>query len=95
LAERTTNTSDEGDEHQQGSSSPSTKESLPMLRCYIAVEIWLKSLGSVDEEGASSVEYALMAGLIAIGIIGMFTFFVKRVELSFNRVPTTWSSGEG
>ena len=38
-----------------------------------------------DERGATSVEYGLMLGLIAIGCITAFTFFGRAIRAAFNR----------
>lgn len=40
--------------------------------------------------GATSVEYALIAGVIAVGVIGSYAFFTTKVGVTFNKVPTTW-----
>lgn len=40
--------------------------------------------------GATSVEYALIAGVICVGVIGSYAFFTTKVGVTFNKVPTTW-----
>ncbi len=48
------------------------------------------------EHGATAVEYALMVGLVAIGIIGSVTFLQGKVGTSLNTVggamTTTWKA---
>jgi Flp pilus assembly pilin Flp len=61
-----------------------------MLRCFVIVENWLRGLAVDDEEGATAVEYALMAGIFSVGIIGSFTYFARTVTTEFNKVPQTW-----
>ncbi len=41
-----------------------------------------------SEKGATAVEYALMVGLLAIGIIGSVTFLKGKVGSTFNRAGT-------
>lgn len=41
-----------------------------------------------DEEGATAIEYALIAGLIAVAIIGGLTLLGNEVEGLFNRIST-------
>jgi Flp pilus assembly pilin Flp len=43
-----------------------------------------------EGRGATSVEYAIMAGVISVGIIASFAYFTTRVATNFNKVPTTW-----
>ena len=52
----------------------------------------LHSRGAIErrDHGATSVEYAIMAGVIAVGVIGSFWFFTTKVAVNFNRVPQTW-----
>ena len=38
-----------------------------------------------DERGATSVEYALMLGIIAVGCITSFTYFGRANRTAFNR----------
>lgn len=42
-----------------------------------------------DEEGVTAIEYALIAALIAIVIIGAVTFVGTQVEATFDKVGTT------
>ena len=44
-----------------------------------------------DERGATSVEYALMLGFIAIGCITAFTFFGRANRTAFNRTSNAIS----
>ena len=39
-----------------------------------------------DEEGATAIEYALIAGLIAVAIIGALTLLGNRVNLVFSNI---------
>lgn len=41
-----------------------------------------------DEEGATAIEYALIAGLIAVAIIGGLSLLGNEVENLFNRIST-------
>jgi pilus assembly protein Flp/PilA len=41
-----------------------------------------------DDEGASSVEYALLASLIAVAIVGAVTTFGAKVAASFTSSAT-------
>ncbi len=43
----------------------------------------------IDERGATSVEYALMAMFIAVGIITSVSVFTKRVGNMFNTYSNT------
>lgn len=40
--------------------------------------------------GATSVEYAMIAGVISVGVISSYAFFTTKVGVTFNKVPTTW-----
>jgi Flp pilus assembly pilin Flp len=63
-----------------------------LLRCFVVTENWIRTVASPREEGATSVEYGLMVGVLGLGIIGSFTYYVKTVGTAFNKVPTTWPS---
>jgi pilus assembly protein Flp/PilA len=43
----------------------------------------------IEERGATAVEYALMVGLIAIGIITSVVFLKDKVATTFNKVGNT------
>lgn len=43
------------------------------------------------DRGATAVEYAIMVGMIALGIVSSVKFFGTSVQKSFNQVPVTWS----
>ena len=45
-----------------------------------------------EERGATSVEYGLMLGLIAIGCISAFTFFGRANRGAFNRTSNAISA---
>ncbi len=42
-----------------------------------------------DEEGATSIEYALIAAIVSVGIITALTVFAEALSSVFNRVSTT------
>ena len=63
-----------------------------LLHRFVATENWIRTLLDDGEEGATSVEYALMIGVLGLGIIGSFTFYARSVGTAFNKVPTTWPS---
>ena len=46
-----------------------------------------------DEEGATAIEYALIAGLIAVVIIGALTALGNKVGDLFNYVATKLNNG--
>ena len=48
-----------------------------------------------DEDGLESVEYALLAVLIALGIIGGVTALATWINGTFNNVATTAPPGGG
>ena len=41
-----------------------------------------------DEEGATAIEYALIAGLIAVAIIGALSLLGNEIDGLFNRIST-------
>ena len=43
----------------------------------------------IEERGATAVEYALMVGLIAVGIIGAVVTLKTKISETFNKVSTT------
>ncbi len=43
----------------------------------------------IEERGATAVEYALMVGLIAVGIIGAVVALKDKISGSFNKVSFT------
>ncbi|MBT8004778.1 MAG: Flp family type IVb pilin [Rhodospirillales bacterium] len=45
-----------------------------------------------DRQGATAIEYALIASLISIAIIGSLTFFSGGVSDMFNNVSNTLQS---
>lgn len=42
-----------------------------------------------DESGAAAVEYALLAGLIAVVIVTSVTALGKKIDFIFNSIATT------
>ena len=63
-----------------------------LLRCFVVTDNRIREILRDREKGATSVEYALMLGVLGIGIIGSFTFYVRSVGTAFNKVPQTWPS---
>lgn len=49
----------------------------------------------LQEDGATAVEYSLMVGLIAVGIITGVTFFGERVAEEYNVISNTIPTGAG
>ena len=63
------------------------------MRPFVRLQIMLFQLRRRQEErGATSVEYALMLGLIAIGCISAFTFFGRANRGAFNRTSNAISA---
>jgi Flp pilus assembly pilin Flp len=56
------------------------------LRSYLVAQNWLHDYLEKREEGATAVEYALMVGILGLGILGSFAFYVKSVGTAFNKV---------
>ena len=48
-----------------------------------------------EERGATSVEYGLMLGLIAVGCITAFTYFSRSNAAAFNRTSNAISDAIG
>lgn len=48
-----------------------------------------------DEEGATAIEYALIAGLIAVAIIGALTLLGNKIGDTFNTIADTLPTVEG
>lgn len=46
-----------------------------------------------DEEGATAIEYALIAGLIAVAIIGALTLLGNRIGGMFNYISSKLNNG--
>lgn len=46
-----------------------------------------------DEEGATAIEYALIAGLIAVAIIGALTLLGNRIDGMFNYISSKLNNG--
>jgi pilus assembly protein Flp/PilA len=46
------------------------------------------SVAKNEEKGASAVEYALIAGLIAVAIIGAVTLLGEQMETTFTAIKT-------
>lgn len=63
-----------------------------LLRRYVVTQNWLDDYLENREHGATSVEYALIIGVLGMGILGSFAYYVKTVGTAFNKVPTTWPS---
>jgi len=61
-----------------------------LLYCYVVTENWLNGQVEKRESGATAVEYSILVGVIAMGVIGSFAFYVNAVDDAFNKVPATW-----
>lgn len=64
-----------------------------MMEILVRFQIWLAAARKGIPRtcrGATSVEYALIAGVICVGVIGSYAFFTTKVGVTFNKVPTTW-----
>lgn len=48
-----------------------------------------------DEDGATAIEYGLIAGLIAVVIIGGLTALGGNIATAFNNIATTIANGGG
>jgi Flp pilus assembly pilin Flp len=61
-----------------------------MTHLFVSAQSWIVvHRNKIQEEGATAVEYALMVGLIAIGIITSVVFLKNKVATTFNRVGNT------
>ena len=64
-----------------------------MTEVVVRLQLWLAAVRQGVPRtcrGATSVEYALIAGVISVGVIGSYAFFTTKVGVTFNKVPTTW-----
>jgi Flp pilus assembly pilin Flp len=62
-----------------------------MLQLFVVAQIYVQQrIDRVREQGATAVEYAIMAGVICVGIIVSFSTYVRTVERTFNEIPETW-----
>ena len=48
---------------------------------------WIKNFMN-EEEGQGMAEYALVLGIIAIGVVGVLVIFGEAIMLQFNKVIT-------
>lgn len=63
------------------------------MRTYVLLQNTLFEVRRRHEErGATSVEYALMIGIIAVGCITAFTFFGRANRSAFNRTSNAISA---
>lgn len=61
-----------------------------MLELFVNVQNWIAGRkAEIDERGATAVEYALMVGLIAVGIIGAVVTLKDKVSNTFTKVGNT------
>jgi len=61
-----------------------------MLELFVNVQNWIAGRkAEIDERGATAVEYALMVGLIAVGIIGAVVTLKDKVANTFTKVGNT------
>ena len=61
-----------------------------LLRSYVVAHNWFHYFAEDRELGATSVEYALIVGVLGVGIMTSFAFYRNSVNTAFNRVPATW-----
>ena len=61
-----------------------------MLELFVNLQTWIAHRkASVEENGATAVEYALMVGLIAVAIIAAVSALGAKVKKTFNSVSNT------
>lgn len=48
-----------------------------------------------DEDGATAIEYGLIAGLIAVAIIGVLTALGENLDGMFTKISNAIKGGEG
>jgi pilus assembly protein Flp/PilA len=64
-----------------------------MLQSYVNLQSWIAGRkAEIEERGATAVEYALMVGLIAVGIIIAVSALSNKTAATFNRVTGTLPS---
>jgi pilus assembly protein Flp/PilA len=64
-----------------------------MLELFVTSQTWIESRkAEIEERGATAVEYALMVGLIAVGIIGAVVTLKDKIGSTLNKVQTTIAS---
>lgn len=62
-----------------------------MLELLTRIQTWYLWRRDDLDRGATAVEYAIMVGMIALGIVTSVKIFGASVQRSFNQVPVTWS----
>ena len=61
-----------------------------MLELLVNLQSWIAGRkAEIQERGATAVEYALMVGLIAVGIITAVVVLKNKVASTFNTVSNT------
>lgn len=61
-----------------------------MMQLVVAIQSFIVARKTlIEERGATAVEYALMVGLIAVGIITAVVFLKDKVATTFNTVGNT------
>lgn len=61
-----------------------------MLELFVNLQSWIAGRkAEIQERGATAVEYALMVGLIAVGIITAVVTLKNKVASTFNTVSNT------
>jgi pilus assembly protein Flp/PilA len=64
-----------------------------MLNSYVNLQSWIAGRkAEIEERGATAVEYALMVGLIAVGIIIAVSALSNKTAATFNKVTATLPS---
>jgi pilus assembly protein Flp/PilA len=54
----------------------------------IAIYIWVRTTHLLDRRGVTSIEYALIAALVAVIIISALTTLGKNISATFNKVAS-------
>lgn len=58
-----------------------------MLEMFVNLQTWITGRrAEIEERGATAVEYALMVGLIAVGIITAVVALKDKVSTTFQKV---------
>jgi pilus assembly protein Flp/PilA len=64
-----------------------------MIAATVRFQCWIHTRAEkIEERGATAVEYALMVGLIAVGIIIAVSALSNKTAKTFNRVTGTLPS---
>ena len=58
----------------------------PIVRFFIASQLYMKDAARKDQEGASAVEYGLLVALIAVVIVGAVTLLGTKLNGMFTSI---------